>query len=186
MSESLQAWFKREIVAHERALLRFIARTWPDAAEVEDIRQEAYIKVYEAAAQARPTAPKSFLFATARNVMADRIRRRRIVSIELKGDLDALNVLTEEPSAERKVSAREEFLRLASAFETLPPECRDVVWLRKVELLTQKDVSQRLGVPERTVEKRVARGIRLLARVVFGSTPTEELTARNRKEHENG
>lgn len=186
MPESLQSWFKREIIAHEGALLRFIRRTWPDAGEIEDIRQEAYIKVYEAAAHARPAAPKSFLFAITRNLMVDRIRRGRIVSIELKGDIDGLNALVDERSPEHRASAREEFLRLAGAFETLPPECRDVVWLRKVELLTQKDVSRRLGVPERTIEKRVARGIRLLARTVFGVKPAGEPSADEDEEREHG
>jgi RNA polymerase sigma-70 factor (ECF subfamily) len=168
MSDSLQEWFKREIVAHERALVRYILHVWPRSSEVEDIRQEAYIRVYEASCEKRPLAPKSFLFTITRNIMADRIRRGRIVSIELKADLDALNVLVDEQSPEIRVGAREELLRLAEAFETLPAECRDVVWLRKVERLTQKDASKRLGVPERTIEKRVARGIRILAKAVFG------------------
>lgn len=165
---SLQEWFKREIVVHERALMRFIKRVWPNRDEAEDIRQEAYIKVYEAAANARPVAAKSFLFTVTRHLMADRIRRGRIVSIELKEDLESLCVLVDELSAEQRVGAREEFSRLAQAFETLPAVCRDVVWLRKVESLSQKDVARRLGVPARTVEKRVARGVRLLARAVFG------------------
>jgi RNA polymerase sigma factor (sigma-70 family) len=186
MPESLQDWFKREIVVHEPALVRFIRRAWPDASEVEDIRQEVYIRVYESAAQSIPTAPKSFLFATTRHLLVDRIRRNRIVSIEVKGDLDALNVLVDERSPERQASAREEFLRLAGAFEALPMECREVVWLRKVERLTQSDVSKRLGVPARTIEKRVARGIRLLARVVFGADPAQDFVTEDRKEHERG
>jgi RNA polymerase sigma-70 factor (ECF subfamily) len=188
MSDSLQDWFKREIIVHERALIRYIRRVWSQLNEAEDIRQEAYIRVYEAAAERRPTAPKSFLFTITRNIMADRIRRGRIVSIEMKGDLDALNVLIDEHSPEHCVGAREEFLRLATAFEALPGECRDVVWLRKVERLTQRDVSKRLGVPERTIEKRVARGIRILARAVFGDAasrrnPQEISMDRTDQEH---
>lgn len=168
LMDSLQEWFKREIVVHEVSLVRFITRVWPSRHEVEDIRQETYIKVYEAAALARPTAPKSFLFTVARNLMADRIRRSRIVSIELKGDLESLNVLVDELSPEERTGAREDFSRLARAFDMLPAAYRDVVWLRKVESLSQKEVARRLGVPARTVEKRVARGVRLLAQMVFG------------------
>jgi DNA-directed RNA polymerase specialized sigma24 family protein len=46
--DSPQAWFIREILAHEAALMRFMRRVWPDQAEVEDLRQEVYVKVYEA------------------------------------------------------------------------------------------------------------------------------------------
>jgi RNA polymerase sigma factor (sigma-70 family) len=189
MSDSLQDWFKREIVVHERALIRYVRSVWPQLSEVEDIRQEAYIRVYEAAAVARPGAPKSFLFTVVRNIMADRIRRRRVVSIEMKDDLDALNVLIDENSPEHCVGVREEFLKLAAAFEALPIECRDVVWLRKVERLTQKDVSRRLGVPQRTIEKRVARGIRILAKAVFGEAADHKIQAKvstDRTEREHG
>ncbi|HEY0685587.1 MAG TPA: sigma-70 family RNA polymerase sigma factor [Steroidobacter sp.] len=184
--DSLQEWFKREIVVHEGALVRFISRVWPNRGEVEDIRQEAYVKVYEAAAIARPGAPKSFLFTVARNLMADRIRRSRIVSIELKGDLEALNVLVDELSAEERAGAREDFSRLARAFEMLPAVCREVVWLRKVESLSQKDVSRRLGVPARTVEKRVARGVRLLAQMVFGDSKPQRSDAARDQESGHG
>jgi RNA polymerase sigma-70 factor (ECF subfamily) len=183
--DGLQEWFKREIVVHEVALVRFITRVWPNRHEVEDIRQETYVKVYEAAATARPTAPKSFLFTVARNLMADRIRRSRIVSIELKGDLESLNVLVDELSAEERTGAREDFSRLARAFDLLPAACRDVVWLRKVESLSQKEVAKRLGVPARTVEKRVARGVRLLAQMVFGDlTPRRGEAVVEKKDEE--
>ena len=121
------------------------------------------MRVYEAARKARPLAPKSFLFATARNLMADRIRRERVVCIEARGELDALNVLIDEISPERRTSAGEELARLARAFERLPLRCREVMWLTRVENLSQQEVARRLGVQEKAVEKQVSRGVRLLA-----------------------
>ena len=73
MDEPLDSWFKREILAHEAALVRYLLRTWPNRQEAYDLRQDTYVRVYEAAAKSRPQAAKSFLFATARNLMADRI-----------------------------------------------------------------------------------------------------------------
>lgn len=61
MAESLDTWFKREILSHEVILVRFIARVWPHRNEVADIRQEAYARVYEAARRSRPQTPKAFL-----------------------------------------------------------------------------------------------------------------------------
>jgi RNA polymerase sigma factor (sigma-70 family) len=167
MGDTLEQWFIREVIAHEGALMRHLSRVWPNRSELRDILQEAYVRVYEAAGRARPLAPKSFLFATARNLMADRIRRERVVCIEARGELDALNVLVDEISPERRTSAREELARLARAFERLPLRCREVMWLTKVESLSQQEVAQRLGVREKAVEKQVSRGIRLLAAALF-------------------
>src|SRR5687768_5476002 len=101
--EPLDAWFKCEILSHEGALVRFISRVWRRYDEVADIRQETYARVYEAARQALPLAPKAFLFATARHLMADRIRRERIVSIRAGGENEYLNFLVDEISPERRV-----------------------------------------------------------------------------------
>ena len=163
MEESLDTWFKKEILVHEPALLRYLARVWPHRSEVFDLRQETYARIYEAAAASRPHSPKSFLFATARHLMTDRLRRERIVSIEAVGDIDALNVLVNEISAERSLSARQELKRLARAFDLLPPKCREVVWMRRVEELSHKEIAERLGINEKTVEKHVSKGARLLA-----------------------
>jgi RNA polymerase sigma-70 factor (ECF subfamily) len=163
MHDSLDAWFAREILVHEGALMRYLTRLWPRRDEVPDLRQEVYVRVYEAAARARPASPKSFMFTTARHLMTDRLRRGRVVSIEAMGDSDVWNVLTDELSPERRLDARQELKRLAAALDRLPDRCRVVVWLRRVEELPQKEVASRLGIGEKTVEKQVAKGMRLIA-----------------------
>jgi RNA polymerase sigma factor (sigma-70 family) len=167
MDETLDDWFKREILAHEAALVRYLSR-WPNRDEVHDLRQEVYVRVYEAAARARPTSAKSFLFTTARHLMTDRVRRSRIISIEGVADLDALNVMVDDVSPEQRVHARQELNLLARAFARLSPKCREVIWMRRVDQLSQKEVASRLGVTESSVEKHVIKGTRLLADAVFG------------------
>jgi RNA polymerase sigma factor (sigma-70 family) len=161
--DSLDAWFKREILAHEDVLVRYLSRMWPNRHDIVDLRQDTYVRVYEAAAKARPTAPKSFLFATARHLMTDRFRRQRIVAIDAVGDLESLNVLIEDVSPERQMSAHQELRRLAEAIDLLPLRCREAVWMRRVDDLPQKEVAARLGVTEKVIEKHVMKGMRLLA-----------------------
>jgi RNA polymerase sigma factor (sigma-70 family) len=163
MDEPLDIWFKREVLSHEDILMRFLSRVWPRRDEVPDIRQESYARVYEAAQKSRPQAPKAFLFATAKHLMADRIRRERIVSIQAGGENEYLNVLIDEISPEQRAVASQELLRLARAFDRLSPRCREVVWLRRVKELSQKQVAARLGLAEKTVEKHLSAGARLLA-----------------------
>jgi RNA polymerase sigma factor (sigma-70 family) len=167
--EFLDTWFKREILAHEAALVRYLSRRWRHADEILDLRQEVYVRVYEAARVSRPRAPKSFLFTTARHLMTDQIRRRRIVAIDAVGDLDALNVPGEERSPEVRLAAHQELRRLAQALDSLPAKCREVVWLRRVADLPQKEVATRLSITQKTVEKHVMKGMKLLAQALFES-----------------
>ena len=169
MDDSLDDWFAREILVHEGALMAFLHRAWSDRAEIHDLRQETYVRVYEAAGKCRPTTPRAFLFTTARHLITDRLRRGRVVSIEPMGDPDALNVLIDEVSPERRLDARQVLLRLGAAFDRLPPRCREVVWLRRVEDLPQKEVAARMGISEKTVEKQVAKGVRLMAGYFYGN-----------------
>ena len=167
VDETLNAWFAREVLAHEAALMRYLARIGPSRSDVSDLRQEVYVKVYEAAKQSRPTFAKSFLFQTARNLIIDRARRGRVVSIRAAGDLDNSNVLVDEISPERRLHVHQEMEHLNRAFALLPPRCREVVWLRKVDGMAQRDVARQLGISVRTVEFQVQKGMRILANALF-------------------
>jgi RNA polymerase sigma-70 factor (ECF subfamily) len=169
MQESLDAWFKREVLPHEAALMRYLSRVWPRKHEIPDLRQETYARVYAAAMASRPSSARSFLFTTAHHLMADRVRHERVVSIEAVGDIEALNVLVDEISVERRVGAREELKLLARALDLLPRKCREVMWLRRVEGLSQKQVAERLGVGEKTIEQHVSKGGRLLAEYMLSA-----------------
>ena len=168
MPVPLDDWFADEILVHEEALLHFLARAWPQRDEVHDLRQEIYVRVYEAAGKALPMQPKAFLFATARHLLTDRIRRGKVVSIEPVGDFERLLVLVDDVSPERWCGGRQALMRLADAFDRLPDRCREVVWLRRVEHLSQREVAARLGISEKTVEKHIAKGMRLLAGHFYG------------------
>ncbi len=163
MPAALDDWFTREILPHEAALLRYLARICPDSADIQDIRHDAYVRILEAADRFRPIAPKSLLFKTARRLMIDRMRRHRIVPIDLREDLDVLNVLIDEVTPERRASIRQQLIHVSEAFNRLPDKCREVLWLRRVEGLSQKEMAAKLGISEGTVEKHLMRGARLLA-----------------------
>lgn len=181
MSDSLDDWFVREVLPHEPALLRYLARVWPNPADIQDIRHDAYVRILEGAHRLRPTAPKSLLFTTARNLMIDRARRNRIVPIDLREDLDSLHVLVDEVTPERRASIRQQLVRVTQAINRLPDRCREVLWLRRVENLSQKEIAARQNVSEGTVEKHLARAARLLADLLSEPDIAERRTEETRR-----
>lgn len=166
---SLDVWFESKVLVHEAALTRFLRRTWFNPADIADLRQEVYIRVYESAARALPEAPRAFLLATARNLIVDRIRRERVVSIDFTFDIDAQGVLVDGGSPERKLMASQELRYLAKALDGLSSDCRAVVWLRRVEGMSQREVAAHLGMNENTVASHLARGLKALANVLLGA-----------------
>jgi len=144
-------------------------RVWRNPSEVADLIQEVYVRVYERARDQRPQQPKAFLFATARNLMTDHVRKSRVVSIDTVHDVDGIEAMVDEISPERRLSARQDLARLAQAFDSLSDKCRDVIWFRRVEGLSQRETADRMGLKEEAIESQLARGIRALARAIFAA-----------------
>src|SRR5882672_10380295 len=163
---AIDDWFVGEVLPLEAALTRFLQRNWRNEAEINDLRQETYARVYEAAQRERPVLVKPFLFQVARNLIIDRLRKQSVVSLESVADFDWLNVSDDRPSSEAYVAARQELRLLQAALDKLPPRCRQVVLMRKVEGLSQKEVAKRMGITIETVENQVAKGMRLLAQAL--------------------
>jgi RNA polymerase sigma-70 factor (ECF subfamily) len=83
-------------------------------------------------------------------------------------DFDLLNVSDDAPSSEVCVAARQELRALQAALDGLPPRCRQIVMLRKIEGLSQKEVANQMGISVDTVENQVAKGMRLLTQAMSG------------------
>ena len=164
MEDTLESWFTREVLAHEESLTRFLSRRWRDIHELADLRQEAYTRVFEAARRERPRMPRAFLFTTAMHLLADRARRRRLVSICATASEENLHTLVDEICPERQILANRELERVNRALLRLSDKCREVVWMRRVQGLPQREVAERLGVSEKMVEKHLSVGMRKLAK----------------------
>jgi RNA polymerase sigma-70 factor (ECF subfamily) len=108
-----------------------------------------------------------------------------VVSIESGWDFHELDVLIDEISPERRTGACQELTSLVRAFNLLPPRCREVVWMRRMEDRSQKEVAACLGIGEAMVEKHVAKAMRRLADALFGCNCGEEAQARPVKEDPN-
>ncbi|HEY4125833.1 MAG TPA: RNA polymerase sigma factor [Rhizomicrobium sp.] len=166
----LEGWFVREVLPLEAALMQFLRRSWHNKAEIDDLRQEVYVRVCEAARKEIPHPAKPFVFAVARNLLVDRVRREHVVSIETMSDLDTLGIAVEEPGPDRNAIAHQELRRLQGALDQLPQRCREAVLLRKIEGLSYREIAQRMGISEDTVSEHLSKGMYALADTLYGDT----------------
>jgi len=165
----VREWFVREVLPLEAALMQYLQHNWRNRSDIADLRQEVYVRVFDAAKKEIPRRPRQFVFATARNLLINRIRDEAVVPIEAVADLDALNVAKDEPGPERTVSARDELRQLQSALDRLPPRCREAVILGRIEELPRREIASRMGVSEDTVTEHIAKGMRVLADILYGA-----------------
>jgi len=167
-TQDVDAWFVREVLPLEAALMQFLNHNWRNKSDIPDLRQDIYERVCEAAQEQLPHHTKPFVFTTARNLLIDRVREKRFVLLDAVAKLEALDIPSGEPGADRVVMAREELQRLQAALDCLPRQCRKAVVMAKVEGFSRREIATRMGVGEETVKMHLANGMRALADALYG------------------
>ena len=156
-------WFTEEVQPHERSLRAYLHVAAPGAVDVEDLLQESYLRLL----RARETGPircvKALLFVIARHAVQDAVRHKLSNRVIPSTEIDLFPVLDDSAGVVDLVSRRQEQALLAEAIRALPERCREVLILRKIHGLPQKEISARLGISENTVESLASRGLRRCA-----------------------
>jgi RNA polymerase sigma factor (sigma-70 family) len=168
---AVDAWFAAEVLPLEAALMQFLQHNWRNKSDIYDLRQEIYVRVYEAALKQIPDRARQFVFATARHLLIDRVRQEHIIPIEAAVDLEALDAIGEAPGPERVAMARDELRRLQAALDRLPTRAREAVVLGRIEGLSRREIAQRMGIAEGTVAQYLSRGICALVEILYGEPP---------------
>lgn len=177
MASAAKLWFVHEVLPLEPMLMHFLRQNWRNASDLEDLRQEVYARVLEAAEGNLPEKAKPFVFATARNLLINRVLREQIVPFDAIAELDNLEVASDLPGPDRAAIARDELRKLTAALDRLPPRCREAVVLRRIEGFSRREIAQRMGVSENTVADHIRTGMNALADMLFGEP--FELTRRS-------
>src|SRR5512145_910360 len=75
-------WFATEVQPHAAGLRSYLAGQFPYLPDADDIVQESLLRVVRAHRAGRVDSPRALLFATARNLALDLLRRQRVVAFE--------------------------------------------------------------------------------------------------------
>lgn len=150
--------FYRSTVA---PLRRYLTRLLGNHPEAQDVAHDAYLRVYPTMTNNTAERPEALLYVTARRLAINKLKRRSISPLAPEGAaLDT--AASSAPGVPQQVMARQELHLLEEAIANLPEGCRTVLLLRKVELLSHREIADRLGIAISTVEKQHARALRLL------------------------
>jgi RNA polymerase sigma factor (sigma-70 family) len=155
----LGQWFAAHVQPHEAMLRAWLSGRFGAQLEIDDIVQEAYVRVVRARAEGEMRAPKAFLFATARNLALDQLRRHHLTHTRPLVDSDLSNVLDERGDIPETVAHHQELALLTEAIQSLPDRCRQIFTLRSVYSMTQREIAEKLGISDRTVAAQLAIGV---------------------------
>lgn len=161
-------WMEQHLLPIEPEIRAWLRHKRVSGIEIDDIIQEMYARVGAVDDLNGIRTPKAYAYHVARSILSNIARRPQIVSITLEGDLDQLGVPSPDASPEEALSLKEQVNEVVMAIAALPKRTRDVLLLRRVEGLSQRDTAHRLAIAEKTVEKHLARAVLALLKQ-FGS-----------------
>lgn len=153
-------WFDQHVRPHEADLRAFLRRHFPTVRDIDDLVQEAYVRLLRAHHAGSIMEPRAYLFTTARNIAFDLFRgQRRVSSIEDLEKTGCLSVVEDSANAAEAASHAQEIALLVEAIHALPPRCREILTLRKFHGMSYRDIAARLGIAEATVNAQLAIGL---------------------------
>jgi len=152
-------WFAAHVQPHEAMLRAWLVNRFGSRLSVDDIVQEAYVRVWRAHVAGELHSPKAFLFTTARNLAIDSLRRHHVSRTEGLVESDLANVWDERCDIPETVARNQELALLTEAIQTLPDRCRQIFTLRTVYGLSQREIAEKLGISDRTVAAQLAIGV---------------------------
>jgi RNA polymerase sigma factor (sigma-70 family) len=158
-----------EALESEGLLRAYLFRYVRNPADVDELLQETYARLLVAnpPGGGEVRSVRALALTIARNVALDWLRHRDVVPIELVSDLTNLDVLDEKAQVDEIVNAHQELSLLSEVVAELPKRCRQVFTLRRVYGLTQREIAERFGISERTVEQLLVRAVRRCAEALF-------------------
>ena len=147
---------------HRSALRAFVAGFVRQAADIDDVTQEAFMRAFNAEKAKEIEQPRAFLFTIAKNLVLSEFTKKSNQLTDYIADLDATEVelIDEANNVEGEVHAQEVLSAYCKAAAALPEQCRRVFLLRKVYGLPHKEIAARLGISVSTVEKHLVKGVK--------------------------
>ncbi|UGU15312.1 RNA polymerase sigma-70 factor [Sinomicrobium kalidii] len=145
--------FRQLFERYYQRLHAYITSFTRDRDEAEDIVQQAFMVLWSKRRKLDTgKSLKSYLYTIAHNIYIDQhrqLKRRNAFFDELKAAALRERIKEDEDLVEQRIQ------KLKSIVESLPPRCREILQLNKLEGLKYREIAGRLDISLKTVEAQM-------------------------------
>jgi RNA polymerase sigma factor (sigma-70 family) len=162
-------------------LIGYLRRRLGTLESASDVAQETYIQLlkYQGADDVR--SARALVFHVATNIAIDRIRAEAARRASSHQPIDTVEVVSDQPSAERVVSAEQDLALLMQAITDLPPKCKRVFLLSRDQCMTHSEIAAHCRISVKMVEKHITSALAACLKKLNGvSHASSNTTIRHR------
>lgn len=141
-------------------LVQFAERLLREREGAEEVVQDVMLELWKRRETLVITgSPQGYLYQSTRNRALNRLRHLRVENRDDEFDADTL---PSRGASDGEAAASEVEVALEKAVNSLPPRCRQVFELNRVQGLKYAEVAEALGISVKAVEAHMARALRTL------------------------
>jgi RNA polymerase sigma-70 factor (family 1) len=159
MEEAFKALFHQEY----SGLCRYAVSYLKDSYLAEDVVQETFIKIWEKKQEMIASADLRFYLVTAvRNNCINVLRKQKAQPLTLTEHTHEPEPEIQLTAMQHKELADERARKISQALELLPPKCREVFLLVKMQGMSYKQVADLMDISQKTVENQMGKALKTL------------------------
>lgn len=150
-----------ELVFHEyySALCQYAASYLHDVSLAEGIVQEVFVRFWEKCQELAPDSSiKSYLYRAVHNACLNHIKHLKVRDNYRQYVIDQMEQ-AEDPIEESEEELEKQVLR---AIDKLPPQCRKIFRMSRLEGLKYREIAEHLELSIKTVEVQMGKALRFL------------------------
>lgn len=160
---------KEVILRYHGSLLSFLRQRLRTSEDAADVAQEAYIRLMQYEGSREIQSPSSMLFRIAINIANDLGRAEQVRHVSDRCSVDEVDLVCDRSSPEREVAAEQDLALVYATVERLPPKCRQVFLLSRVQYMTYPQIAKHCGISVKMVEKHISHALAACLAKVGGS-----------------
>lgn len=156
------AGFEQFVREHRPLLVAFLRRRVSDD-DAQDVAQETMVRLMRYGDQP-VEALRPLMYRIGLNALADRGRRdaSRLAHAHVSLEDDVLALPSAEPAQDERVAHQQALVAVRAAVLRLPPRCREVYLLNRIEDMSYTEIARHCGISVKAVEKHIGKALSLL------------------------